>query len=158
MAQLPPIDEHSAVIAATPERTWSALQHVVWRTFSAPPAGLLARVLDCRPARSGGPRLLAPGATVPGFRVADSQPPSLLALEGEHRFSRYSLTFRLDQLPDGTSRLRAQTRAEFPGLAGRVYRRAVIGTRAHVLVVRRLLGAVARRAEAAPTGAGGITG
>jgi hypothetical protein len=158
MAELPRIDEHSAVVRAPPERTWSALQHVVSRAFSRPPASLAARVLGCRPAHVGGPRVLAPGSTVPGFRVAQSEPPGLLALEGEHRFSRYSLTFRLDELPDGTSRLCAETHAAFPGTAGRAYRAAVIGSRAHVLVVRRLLARIARRAESAPSRVGGITG
>jgi hypothetical protein len=158
MADLPRIDEHAVVLRATADRTWSALQHVVSHSFSRPPASLMARVLGCQPARAGGPRLLAPGSTLPGFRVVESEPPGLLALEGEHRFSRYSLTFHLDELPDGTSRLRAETHAAFPGTAGRAYRAAVIGSRAHVLVVRRLLGAVARRAESAPSGVGGITG
>jgi len=48
-------------------------------------------------------------------------------------------------LPSG--RLRAETRARFPGGAGRLYRAAVIGTRGHILVTMRLLEAVKRRAE-----------
>jgi len=44
-------------------------------------------------------------------------------------------------------RVRAETRAEFPGLQGSVYRALVIGTRGHVLVTRRILAAVQRRAE-----------
>jgi hypothetical protein len=158
VAELPRIDEQSAIVRATPDRTWSALQHVVSRRFSRPPASVLARLLGCRPARAGGPRMLAAGSTVPGFRVVAAEPPALLALEGEHRFSRYSLTIRLDELADGTSRLRAETRAAFPGAEGRAYRAAVIGTGAHVLVMRGLLRSIARRAESAPSGAGGITG
>jgi hypothetical protein len=158
MADLPRIDEHTVVVRATADRTWSALQHVVSHGFSRPPARLGARALGCRPDRAGGPRLLAPGSTLPGFRVVASDPPSLLALEGEHRFSRYSLTFHLDELPDGTSRLRAKTHAAFPGTAGRGYRAAVIGSRAHAILVRRLLASIARRAESAPAGVGGITG
>jgi hypothetical protein len=157
MADLPRIDEHTVVVRATADRTWSALQHVMSRGFSRPPARLGARALGCRPDRAVGPRLLGPGSTLPGFRVVESEPPGLLALEGEHRFSRYSLTFRLDELPDGTS-LRAETHADFPGAAGRAYRAAVIGSRAHAVLVRRLLASIARRAEAAPSGVGGITG
>jgi hypothetical protein len=43
--------------------------------------------------------------------------------------------------------VRAETRAAFPGLQGRAYRALVIGTRGHVLAVRRLLRAVKARAE-----------
>jgi hypothetical protein len=32
-----------------------------------------------------------------GFRVARAERPSLTALEGEHRFSRYALTFRAER-------------------------------------------------------------
>jgi hypothetical protein len=74
-----------------------------------------------------------------------------LALEGEHRFSRYELTFRTDRLAQDRSRLRAETRADFPGPAGRVYRALVIGTRGHVVAVRRMLVATKRHAEAAST-------
>jgi hypothetical protein len=70
-----------------------------------------------------------------------------LALEGRHRFSRYALTFRIDDLGDGASRLRAETRAEFPGARGSVYRALVIGTRGHTLATRRMLNSVGRRAE-----------
>jgi hypothetical protein len=37
--------------------------------------------------------------------------------------------------------------AQTPGLKGRVYKAVVIGSRAHVLVVNRILGAIRRRAE-----------
>lgn len=89
---------------------------------------------------------------MPGFCVSRSGP-NEIALEGEHRFARYALVFRLDPLGGGSSsggsgtRLRAETRAAFPGLRGRAYRTLVIGTRGHVLVVRRLLEAVRRSAE-----------
>ncbi len=71
----------------------------------------------------------------------------MLALEGQHRFSRYGLVFRLEETKDERTLLRAETRAEFPGLKGRVYRALVIGTRGHVMVVNRMLRAVRRRAE-----------
>jgi hypothetical protein len=70
-----------------------------------------------------------------------------LVLEGEHRFSRYALIFHLEALPAGRSRVRAETRAAFPGIRGGAYRALVIGTRAHVLVTKRLLHAVGTRAE-----------
>lgn len=83
-----------------------------------------------------------------GVRVARADAPRELALAGRLRFSDYALALRLDALDDGrATRVRAETRAAFPGVAGGAYRLAVIGTRGHVLIVRRLLGAVARRAE-----------
>jgi hypothetical protein len=86
------------------------------------------------------------GSTLPGFVCARAVEPSVLALLGEHRFSRYALIFRVERTASGT-RLRAETRAEFPGTKGRLYRALVIGTRGHVLAVRRMLRAVKRRAE-----------
>ncbi|MGH2922847.1 MAG: hypothetical protein ACRDKH_02305, partial [Solirubrobacterales bacterium] len=75
--------------------------------------------------------------------------PAALALEGEHRFSRYGLIWSVEPTRDRKTLLRAETRAEFRGVKGRIYRALVIGTRLHVLAVRRLLGAVKRRAEKA---------
>lgn len=66
-----------------------------------------------------------------------------------HRFSDYALTFRFDELDGEEMRLRAETRATFPGFKGSVYRTLVIGTRGHVLVTNRMLSAVRRRAERA---------
>jgi hypothetical protein len=83
----------------------------------------------------------------PGFHVAAAREPRELALAGSHRFSEYSLVFRLDDLADGGTRLRAETRADFPGLRGSLYRAMVIGTRGHMIVTRRLLVATKRRAE-----------
>ena len=71
----------------------------------------------------------------------------MLALAGRHRFSSYALIFRLDDLGTHGTRLRAETRAEFPGVKGRLYRTLVIGTRAHVIVTRALLAAVERHSE-----------
>ncbi len=88
-----------------------------------------------------------PGSAIAGFRVAAADPPTLLVLEGEHRFSRYALVFHLDPLGGQRCRVRAETRAEFGGLHGSIYRAAVIGTRGHVVVVRRLLRAIRGRAE-----------
>ena len=75
-------------------------------------------------------------------------PGSQLVLEGRHLFSTYAMIVRLE--PDGESgtHLRAETDAVFPGLTGGAYRTLVIGTRGHVLGMRRLLTAVRRRAEA----------
>jgi hypothetical protein len=84
-----------------------------------------------------------------GFRVAREKRPALLALEGEHLFARYALTFRIDPVAREESRLTAETHAAFPGATGRVYRQLVIGSGGHTIVVRHLLREIKRRAERA---------
>ncbi|MFD7491029.1 hypothetical protein ACFV8T_01165 [Streptomyces sp. NPDC059832] len=69
------------------------------------------------------------------------------ALEGRHFFSSYTLVFRLEHIDPGRSRLRAESRAVSPGLAGGIYRRLVIGTGGHAVGMRRLLSAIRRRVE-----------
>lgn len=107
----------------------------------------MARLLGCADVDSSGPRPLASGSTLPGFHVELGEPRRELALAGSHRFSNYALIFRLDRLDAGQTRLRAETRADFPQLKGSAYRALVIGTRGHVLVTRRLLNAAKQRAE-----------
>ncbi len=106
-----------------------------------------ARLVGCADTEVAGPRPLAPGSSFPGFHVEEAEPGRQLALAGGHRFSEYGLVFRLDSLGEGRTRLRAETRASFPGLLGEAYKTAVIRTRGHVLVVRRILGATKSRAE-----------
>jgi hypothetical protein len=151
---LPYVDEHAVEVHASPERTWEALAKVADRSFDSGAAGRFARVVGCEDTAPSGPRPLAVGSAIVGFHVAVAEPGALLAIAGRHRFSRYALVFHLDPLGDavgqggeGRTRLRAETRAEFPGLHGRAYRTMVIGTRAHVLVTRRLLRAAKARAE-----------
>jgi hypothetical protein len=145
--QLPHVDEHSVVVEASPEPTWEALLRVAEGSVSSGGAPTLSRLLGCADTTAAGPRPLAAGSTLPGFHVAAATEPEGLSLAGSHRFSNYALIFRLDDLGDGRTRLRAETRAEFPGLKGGVYRALVIGTRIHVLVTRRILTATKRRAE-----------
>lgn len=144
---LPFVDEHSTVVDSPPGPAWEALRLVVERSFAGGATPRFARLLGCEDDSASGPRPLALGSAVPGFHVGAAEPERELALLGSHRFSRYALTFRLDDLGAGRTRLRAETRAEFPGLKGGVYRGLVIGTRMHVLVTRRLLGAIKARAE-----------
>jgi hypothetical protein len=146
---LPHIDEHSAEIAASPDAVWDALLRVTEGSFGSATTASVARLLGCADLRASGPRPLATGSTFPGFHVELAERPHELALVGSHRFSGYALIFRLDELTDRRTRLRAETRAEFPGLKGAVYRTLVIGSRGHVVVTRRLLGAVKRSAERA---------
>lgn len=145
--RLPYVDEHSIEIEADPEATWEAASHVVDGSFGATPSAVFARLLGCADVEGSGPRPLAVGSTFPGFHVEAAERPRVLGLGGSHRFSRYALILRVDALGEGRSRLRAETRAEFPGLRGRAYRALVIGTRGHVLLLRRLLAAAKRRAE-----------
>jgi hypothetical protein len=83
---------------------------------------------------------------VPGFRVAEARPPERLVIEGRHRFARYAIVLRVEPRPGG-ARCRLESRAAFPGWRGRAYRLAVVGSRGHLLGVRRLLGAIRRGAE-----------
>lgn len=144
---LPFVDEHSEAIKATPAATWEALLRVVEGSFASAASTRGARLLGCADTKGSGPRPLAAGSTLPGFSIETAQRPKELALAGSHRFSAYALIFRLDEESDGRTTLRAETRAAFPGLRGRVYRAMVIGTRMHVLATRRILGAAKQRAQ-----------
>lgn len=146
-ADLPHVDEHSVAIEATADATWDSLLRVVEGSFSSGASSRGARLLGCADTVASGPRPLAPGSVLPGFHVEAAAPRQELALAGGHRFSAYALIFRLDQHDGDRTVLRAETRATFPGLKGRAYRAMVIGTRMHVLVTRRILGAAKRSAE-----------
>jgi hypothetical protein len=145
--RLPHVDEHSLVVEAGSEACWQALLRVAEASVSAAGAPRFARIVGCADTAASGPRPLAAGSAFPGFHVDTATAPAELALAGSHRFSDYALIFRLDELDSGRTRIRAETRAEFPDLKGSVYRALVIGTRMHVLATRRILGAVKRNAE-----------
>jgi hypothetical protein len=147
LERLPHVDEHALVIEADRNATWAALLRVVEGSVARGAAPLFARIVGCADTAATGPRPLAEGSALPGFHVAVAEAPSELALAGSHRFSDYALTFRLDELGDGRTRARAETRAAFPHLKGAVYRGLVIGTRLHVLATRRILAGVKRNAE-----------
>jgi hypothetical protein len=147
MPELPHIDEHSIEINADADAAWQALLGVVERSMRGGAASRGARLLGCADVAASGPRPLAQGSTFPGFHVTAASPGRELRLEGSHRFSRYALIFRLDELSAVRTRVRAETRAVFPGMSGKIYRALVIGTRGHVFAVRRLLEPTKRRAE-----------
>jgi hypothetical protein len=140
--ELPLIDEHSMTIDRGTNDVWRALLATVGSTFAHKPAAIYARIVGCEDRAASGPRPLAEGSTFPGFHVTRLDVGHELALRGRHRFSSYALTFRLDELAAGRTRLRAESRAEFPGVGGALYRAVVVGTRGHVLAVRRLLSSV----------------
>ncbi|WP_432477993.1 SRPBCC family protein [Nocardioides sp. GXQ0305] len=125
------VDEHAVELPVPPRRAWAAVRGFV--------DDLLARGEESR--------LTGLLATDPpaGFAVAAEQPPHLLSLAGRHRFSDYVLDLRVAPRGDG-ARVTAVTYADFPGARGRAYRAAVIGSRGHVVAVRRILSAIGERA------------
>jgi hypothetical protein len=147
LEDLPHVDEHSRVVPAPSEATWDAVLRVLRAAFGSAGSRRVARLLGCEPAHLSGWDRPMEGSTVPGFRIVAAEPPSLLVVAGRHRFSRYGIVFRLEPA-DGGTRVRAETRATFPGPHGRLYRLAVVGSGGHVVVTRRLLAQVARTAEA----------
>lgn len=129
------VDEHSATLDVPVARAWEAVRGFVDDTL----------------ARWSGSRLTGLLATHPsaGFAVVEELAPHLLSLAGRHRFSDYVLDFRV--APHGAhggqgSRVTAVTYADFPGPRGRAYRAAVIGSRGHVVAVRRILTGIGERA------------
>ena len=147
-AQLPYIDEHAVDLGVGADDVWLFLLDGIDRSCSHRAANLYARALRCEDTEATGPRPLAEGSTVPGFHVASLVTRESLVLAGHHRFSSYALTFRLERTGPHRSRLHAETRAAFPGAAGRAYRLMIIGTGGHVVAVRRLLAGIRRRVEA----------
>ncbi|MCB5909719.1 hypothetical protein [Streptomyces pinistramenti] len=147
IASLPYVDEHTTVVAAGTDDIWRGLSETLDRSFSGPGMAVYARLVGSIHCTVSGPRPLAEGSTLPGFRVVAAVQGRELVLEGRHYFSSYALIFRLDHVNPGCSRLSAESRAAFPGLAGGLYRRLVIGTGGHTVGMRRLLSAIRRRCE-----------
>lgn len=145
LASLPYVDEHAVIIEANRDVSWVALQDML--EFVAP--ARFTRVLGCADTAASGPRPMEEGSTVPGFHVVAADTPGELSLAGRHHFSDYALIFRLDEVSGGGTRLRAESRAVFPGFRGALYRMLLMGTGGHVLATRRMLAAVKRRAERA---------
>lgn len=141
------MDEHTQIVAANAHAVWQSIGEVLDRSFSEGRSAGYARLVGCADRTAAGPRPLAGGSAYPGFHVLSADPGRELVLVGRHYFSTYALVFRLDETGPGRTRLRAETRARFPGPIGTLYRLLVIGTRGHALSVRRLLAAVRRHAE-----------
>jgi hypothetical protein len=146
LEKLPPIDEHGVLVHASQPVVWEALLTTVPSGLSRKLSTRFARILGCSETEAvGDPGRI--GSTMPGFVVARVVEPAVLALEGQHRFSRYGLVFRLEPTKDERTLLRAESRAQFPGILGRIYKLLVIGTRGHVLAVNSMLRGIKRRAE-----------
>jgi hypothetical protein len=151
LLSLPYVDEHTTVVDADAEVVWGALGEVLDRSFGGGRAVAYARLVGCTDRTASGPRPLEEGSTIPGFRVASAVPGAELVLIGRHHFSTYALLFHLDEAGPGRIRLRAETRARFPGPAGALYGRLLMTTGGHALGVRRLLTAVRRVGDTAET-------
>lgn len=128
------VDEHATTLAVGVDAAYDAVRaevdHLLARWGTRP----VTRLLGTSPRA--------------GFEVVEDDRPRLLGLAGRHRFSRYLLEFRVEPGPGGGSVVTAVTHADFPGPHGAVYRTLVVGSRGHVLAVRRMLAGVRRRAEA----------
>ncbi len=140
------IDLHSVEVDASLAVTWRALGDLITSFGSNPAWRLGAALLGCRERESLGAADHV-GSTIPGFRVIRSEESSVLELEGSHRFSEFTLTFRLDSLESNGSIIAAESRASFPGLHGAAYRALVVGSHGHRVAVGRLLMSVKDMAE-----------
>jgi Protein of unknown function (DUF2867) len=131
MERLPYIDEHAITVDANRAETWSALLRVL-----------------CRDPHD-------PSAVPIGFVLDEARAPERFALKGHHPFAVYRWVFELDPEPEGHTRLRALTWADFPGIHGKIYRALVIGSGGHRVAVRWTLKRIAATvlAERAQTGA-----
>ena len=137
---LPRLDEHATDIDAAADDVWTALLRDAGRD------DVPALVGRRRPWSSGAPTPAPPGPVrSPRARPsrvsawpAWSRAPSWRSRAGTAA-PAYALVFRLERI-DGRTRLRAESRATFPGVAGGAYRLLVVGTGGHAAAVRRLLG------------------
>jgi hypothetical protein len=145
---LPLIDVRSVEVGASSVRCWRAVIDVMSRSTDRPGARLFTAGISCADRGSiGEPDEV--GAAIPGFHVVRSEPPFLWGLEGSHRFSTYSLEFRVDSIGPASAAVHAESRARFHGLPGSLYRTAVIGTGGHAFAVGLMLARIKEAAEAA---------
>ncbi|MEE1758651.1 MULTISPECIES: hypothetical protein [unclassified Streptomyces] len=145
---LPYVDEHTILVEADADEVWWALAEALDWAFSRPAAVRYAKLVGCADRTASGPRPPVEGETTfPGFRTLTAIPAERLTLLGRHRFSSYTLTFHLDAAGPDHTRLRAETRAAFPGPAGGLYRLLALGTGTHAKLTRRLLTTARLQAE-----------
>lgn len=140
--QPPYIDEHAVRITAPREVVWTALEHYITAGIGLPRGNPLAKLLTT---------LLGTQPRA-GFEVARSVPGESIDLVGRHRFSTYLLRFELADAPAGSTQLRAQSYAAFPGITGEIYRTLVIRSRFHVIATLHVLRSVQRNCRTAPPG------
>ncbi len=152
LEDLPPIDEHWIDVDASAEESWEALFPTLRSAFGGRFAQHFGERVGVTQTEATGD-LHHPGGALPGFTVTRAIEPVLLALVGEHNYAKYAIVLKIDLLPRQRSRVRIETRASFEGARGALYKAGVIGTRGHVIVVRRMLRAIKRRAEQAAAAA-----
>ncbi|MGW1397782.1 hypothetical protein ACWCRF_03655 [Streptomyces sp. NPDC002405] len=68
IAALPYVDEHATVVAADTGAVWRGLGAALEGSFCGPGAARYARLVGCADRAASGPRPLAEGSTLPGFR------------------------------------------------------------------------------------------
>lgn len=144
---LPFVDASSVDVEASPRTVWDAVLDSMPGPHGSLPLRLWAIVWGADPAEANGLASHVLGAERPGLAVCEVVPPATYAIAGRHRFARYQVVFRIDQRGATRSRLTAETFADFPGTAGRLYRTIVIDSRAHAIVVRGTLQLLRVRAE-----------
>ena len=142
------VDRHGFRTAADAEQVWAALAPTLLASFGTRRARWFARVVGCSDRKVSRPFLMRPGDRLTGFRIVTAERPAELVLEGEHRFARYSLVFRIAHR-DGITTVGAETRAAFLNSPGRAYHGLVVGSGAHGRTVRRILRGLRQRAELA---------
>ncbi|RNL81262.1 hypothetical protein [Nocardioides marmorisolisilvae] len=129
--EYPYIDEHSVLADVPADVLWDSVR----RTFERPLTGVVRRYAALVGAEGGR-----------AFVVDSAERPGLLGLVGAHRFSRYALTFTFEPLGPDRTRMTARTNAVFPGVAGQLYKTAVIRSRAHRVLTKAMIRGLARRA------------
>jgi hypothetical protein len=149
VARLPFIDEHCVDVAASPDDVWPAVVETFGDVLSAPLSRMFARIVGADPREPREWNRTVAGSSVTGFRVVEAVRPRRLVLAGRHRFAEYAVVITSAATDTGT-RCCLESRAAFPGVHGRLYRIAVLGSHGHVVAVRRLLRTIRGRAETAP--------
>jgi hypothetical protein len=115
-----------------------------------------ARLWGADPVESNGLGSHVIGAERPGFVVCQIVPGVTFAARGRHRFSAYQLVFSIEPRSATSSRVTAETFAEFPGVSGRLYRFLVVTLGPHTVVMRLALWYLRRRAESLRTTSPGV--
>ncbi|MFF7975141.1 hypothetical protein [Streptomyces sp. NPDC007905] len=87
---MPHVDTHPTVIEAGPESVWRALGEVLGRSFAGRGGVASARLVGAADRTASGPRPLAVGSAVRGFRVTAADPGREPVLAGSHRYARYT--------------------------------------------------------------------
>lgn len=147
------LNAHAVDIAAGPDAVWGAIPLALAAAAASPAiawplvfAAFVRREGLHRPRRPA-PPALREGAEFGPWRVDRAVPQREVVFAGSHRYARYVAGFYLDPLAAGGTRLYQVTRADFPGLAARLY---LLGVKLfHDPIVESVLNRVRRLAEAA---------